>query len=307
MSNLTPLAGVIAPLLTPFENDLSIATELYVANAKRLLSEGCAGLAPFGTTGEALSIGLEERMVTLEALVEAGVPAEKLVPGTGLTSLPDTVRLTQHATDLGCAGAMVLPPFYFKNVSDDGLFDYFAALIAQVKRPELRLYLYHIPQVAGVGLPIPVVRRLREAFPESIVGIKDSSGNWENTCALMEIDGLIVYPGSEGAIVDAMDRGAPGCISATANLNAAHIAEVIATYHAGDADRARTLHGPVKAVRLAVQAVDFIQTPKRLFAKWSGDPRWATVRPPLVAADAQKADALDAELKSLGYQPPVLG
>ena len=208
------LKGIIAPALTPFNDDLSVAEDLYIAHAKWLLDDGCVGLAPFGTTGEALSVGMDERNHILEKLVDEGIDPAKLIPGTGLTNLPDTVKLTRKAVDLGCAGAMILPPFYFKNVADDGLFAYFAKLIEMVARDALRFYLYHIPQVAGVGIPVDVVRRLREAFPQQIVGIKDSSGVWENTEALLQIKDLIVYPGAELPLIEALASASPtGAIS----------------------------------------------------------------------------------------------
>jgi len=188
-----PLRGVIAPNLTPFEQSGEVAYDLYVGHVKRLLEQGCVGVAPFGTTGEALSVGMGERIVMLETLLSEGVDPARMIPGTGLTNLADTTRLTRRAVEMGCAGAMVLPPFYFKDVPDDGLFAYFARLIDAVGHDDLRIYLYHIPQVSGVGIPVEVVQRLREAFPDQIVGIKDSSGDWENTRRLLtEVDGLIV-------------------------------------------------------------------------------------------------------------------
>ena len=168
------LKGLISPVLTPFNNDLSVATDLYVDFAKQLLATGgCSGLAPFGTTGEALSVGIRERMESLDALVAAGIDPKLMMPGTGLTNLEDTATLTRHAAEHGCYGAMTLPAFYFKGVSDDGLFDYYSRLIDMVNHDDLRIFLYHIPQVSGVGLSIDLVRRLHEAYPEIIVGIKD--------------------------------------------------------------------------------------------------------------------------------------
>ncbi|HMB47314.1 MAG TPA: dihydrodipicolinate synthase family protein [Afifellaceae bacterium] len=290
------LKGVIAPALTPFNDDLSVAEDLYLAHAKWLLKDGCVGLAPFGTTGEALSVGIDERNRMLDLLVDDGIDPAKLIPGTGLTNLPDTVKLTRKAVDLGCAGAMILPPFYFKNVADEGLYIYFKKLIEMVDRDALRIYLYHIPQVAGVGFPIEVVQRLREDFPRQIVGIKDSSGVWENTEALLHIDGLIVYPGAELPLIEALDLGGPGCISATANLNAAGIAGVIRAYHAGDRDKAVELHEDVKKFRLTMQEYAPIPAQKRLLAGW-GDKRWANVRPPFLAMPEADGQALAARLK----------
>lgn len=228
--------GVITPNLTPFEDDLTIAEGLYLDHAEWLLDQGCVGLAPFGTTGEALSVGSEERMAIIEAMVGRGIDPGRLIVGTGLTNLPDTARLTRHAVDQGCAGVLVLPPFYYKAVPDDGLHAYFSRLIEMVDRPALAIYLYHIPQVAGVGIPPVVAARLHREFPETVVGIKDSSGDWQNTTELLAIEGLTVYPGQETTLLEGLERGTNGCISATANLNPAAIARLIATIEAGNPD-----------------------------------------------------------------------
>ena len=292
MTAFQPLRGVIAPTLTPFNDDLSIAGDLYLAHAKRCLADGCVGLAPFGTTSEAQSVGIEERMETLEALAAAGIPPSKLIPGTGLTSLPDTLRLTRHAVGLGCAGVLVLPPFYYKDVPDDGLYDYYRRLIDGVGDARLRIYLYHIPQVAGVGLPVALVRRLHADFP-AVVGIKDSSVDWENnTSALLAIEGLVVYPGSELPLMAALELGAMGAISATANINAAGIAEVIRLFDSGDRTAAAARHETVRKFRLTVQGYAPIPVMKRMMALASGDRRWANTRPPLLAASVEEGRAL---------------
>lgn len=296
MTTQSPLRGLIAPTLTPFNDDLTIAEDLYVAHAKRCLADGCVGLAPFGTTSEALSVGVEERMAMLEKLVEAGIPAARLIPGTGLCDLPGTIRLTRHAVALGCAGTLTLPPFYFKDVPDQGLYDYFHRLLDGVADDRLRLFLYHIPQVSGVGIPVPLVRRLHEAFPDTIVGVKDSSGNWENTAGLLGIEGLIVYPGSELPLVEALELGATGSISATANINAGGIAGVIRTFDAQGAAAARTAHEPVKKFRLTVQGYAPIPVMKRMFAQATGDGRWANTRPPLLPASVADGQALADKL-----------
>lgn len=301
---MTVLKGVIAPNLTPFEDDLSIAEGLYLDHAEWLLAEGCVGLAPFGTTGEALSLGMDERMRMLEAMVRRGIDPAKLVPGTGLTSLPDTVALTRHAVDQGCAGAMILPPFYYKGVSEDGLYDYFGWLIEAVDRPALKVYLYHIPQVAGVGIPPAVARRLHQAFPEVVVGIKDSSGDWENTKQLLAIEGFIVYPAQETTLAEGQALGAAGCISATANLNPAAIARLIAGIEAGQADAA--LEAEVNAFRKLIAGAGPIPGQKALLARWTGDARWARTRPPLLPMGAAQAARLADEVAALpGYRRPA--
>ena len=165
------IKGLIAPILSPFNDDLSFNQDMYNALAAELLQTGCSGLAPFGTTGEALSIGSAERMAAIEGLIASGVDPKRVIPGTGLCNLPETIALSRHAVELGCAGVMTLPPFYFKGMGDDGYFDYFERLIDGVDHPDLKIYLYHIPQVSGVGLSIELVTRLRAAYPDVIVGI----------------------------------------------------------------------------------------------------------------------------------------
>lgn len=302
---LEPLRGVISPTLTPFNDDLTIAHDLFADHAQRLLETGCVGLAPFGTTGEALSLGIEERMTALEHLIARGVDPKRVIPGTGLTNLPDTIKLTRHAVDRGCAGVLVLPPFYFKNVSDEGLFAYFAGLIERVAADDFRVYLYHIPPVAQVGFSIDLIQRLRAAFPSQIVGIKDSSGDWNNTRRLLtEVPGLIVYPGSELSLLDALSLGAPGCITATANINAAEIAEVVSLYRSGREAEAHRRHEHVKKLRLTVQEYGPIPAQKYLLSQWSGDDRWRNVRPPWVSLpDAVGRQLINTLQREFAFSP----
>jgi 4-hydroxy-tetrahydrodipicolinate synthase len=272
--------GLIAPNLTPFNDDLSIAEDLCVAHARRLIDEGCVGLAPFGTTGEALSVGIDERKRTLESLVSGGIDPACLIPGAGLTNLTDTASLVSHAMGVGCLAVMVLPPFFYKDPEDDGIVEYFARLIGSVG-PDVRIVLYHIPQVAGVGFRPELVATLKSRFPRQVVGIKDSSGDWTNTEQLYRIDDLAVYPGSELPLLDALDLGGPGCVSATANTNAPAIVRVIEAHRAGDPEVTR-MHDSVKATRLTLQRYGPIPAQKYLLAKRTGDERWLNLRPPLL-------------------------
>ena len=191
---------------------------------------------------------------------------------------------------------MTLPPFYYKAVTEDGLYRYFERLLAAVG-VDARIYLYHIPQIAIVGIPPGLAARLHEAFPDNVVGIKDSSGDWDNTQALLDIDDLIVYPGSELPLLDALERGAPGCISATANLNARAIAEVVQLYDDGDAVAARSTHARVTRFRQAVEEHGPIPAQKRLLAIAGGDARWANVRPPLAGMPEPEGQDLARQLR----------
>lgn len=290
--------GLVAPILTPFNTDGTIAQDLYNAHAHRLLGSGCVALAPFGTTGEALSIGIDERIAALDALIADGVDPARMIPGTGLTNIADTARLSAACLERNCAGVMVLPPFYYKSVPDDGLIAYFSDLIAAIGRPNPNIFLYHIPQVAGVGIPVPVVRELRTRHPQQIIGIKDSSGDWDNTSALLDIDGLIVYPGSELPIMEALERGSPGCISATGNINAPAIAKIISLFDAHDLAGAREVYEEAKSFRMLMTEFGPIPSQKMMLAAITGDKRWLNLRPPLLPLSEQKMTELTERLRA---------
>jgi 4-hydroxy-tetrahydrodipicolinate synthase len=291
MMSASPIRGVLVPLLTPFNEDATVATDLFIAHARGLLDQGCAGLVPFGTTGEALSLGIDERIAAVQALVDGGIDPALMIPGTGLSNVADTARLSRACLDMGCAGVMTLPPFYYKGVSEEGLYRHFVALLEAIGA-DARIYLYHIPPIAIVGIPVTLAARLHAEFPDQFVGIKDSSGEWDNTRALLDIDGLIVYPGSELPLMEALELGAPGCISATANLNGGAIAKVINAYRDGDVETARKLQQDVKRFRLLLQDYAPIPAQKRLLALMTGDERWANVRPPITAMPKEEGDEL---------------
>lgn len=303
--SLENIRGLVAPILTPFNDDLSIATDLFVGHARRMLEQGCAAIAPFGTTGEALSVGIDERIVAIRGLIDGGIDPAKMIPGTGLSNVADTARLSRACLDMGCAAVMTLPPFYYKGVKEDALYRYFQQLLETIGA-DARIVLYHIPPIAIVGIPPSLAARLRAGFPEQIAGIKDSSGDWENTKQLLDIDGLTVFPGSELPVLEALALGAPGCISATANVNAPAIARLIALYEHGDEDGARALHEPVKDLRLAIQDSGPIPAQKRLLALATGDARWAHVRPPLTAMPEDAGRDLAATLmRDFGFDVPL--
>jgi len=290
------IRGLIAPILTPFNDDLSVATSLYVAHAKWLFDQGCAGIAPFGTTGEALSVGIDERIAAIRDLIDGGIDAARMIPGTGLSNVADTARLSRACLDMGCAGVLTLPPFYFKSVTEDGLYRHFEQLIGSIGS-DARIYLYHIPPIAIIGVSPALAERLHADFPDQIVGIKDSSGDWDNTRALLDIDGMIVYPGSELPLLDALELGAPGCITATANINAGDIVRVLNLHEQADIAGAQALHETVKRFRLLMQDYDPIPAQKRLLAIATDDLRWANVRPPLTAMSEEAGRELAITLK----------
>ncbi len=278
--------GIIAPILTPFNDDLSIATDLYAAHAQRMLDEGCVGLTAFDITGEAASVGKDERINTLWSVTQAGIDPSKILAGTGLCTISETADLTRACLDLGCGGTLIMPPFFFKNAPEDGLYAYFEQIIARVG-DDLRAYLHHAPEFTGVGLSVPLMRRLRADFPDQIIGIKDCSGDWTRLQALIAIEGLAVYSSSEATALQAIEAGAAGCISATANVNAPAICAMLSAREAGNSMDEAYLLGSIEVVREAMEQRGFIEIPKRYLALKSGDSRWANVRPPLLQATAE--------------------
>lgn len=298
------LAGVLSPVVTPFKDDLSPDPERLVQHCRWLLSQN-VNLAVFGTTSEANSLSVEEKISLLDQLVDAGIESSRLLSGTGHCALTDTVKLTAHAVSLGCAGMLMLPPFYYKDVSDDGLYRSFAEVIERVGSDDLRVYLYHIPPIAHVGIPPHLVERLVTQYPKTVVGIKDSSGDWDNTDALLQLglDDFRVFAGSETFLLQNMRGGGAGCISATANINPAAIHEL---YENWQSEKAETMQADLDAVRSTVQKYPMIPALKSIIGNLRGEAQWETVRPPLLAlADDQKSELLDA-LHELGFQMPGL-
>lgn len=284
--------GVWAAALTPVDAQLGIDEARYLAFAEHLLDEGCHGLAVFGTTGEANSFSADERMHALEYLLEHGVPAERLMVGTGTCALTDTVRLTRHAVTLGCAGVLVLPPFYYKDPGEEGLFASYREIIERVAEDRLRVYLYHFPRMSAVPITFGLIEMLLGAYPQTVAGVKDSSGDWANTSTLLSrFPQLAVLPGNEKMMLPALRAGATGCITAGANVNAAGLRAAYDAW-AGDDQRADALHGRATALRTALDASPMIPGLKYLTAHGRADAAWRAVRPPLVALGDAEGEAL---------------
>jgi 4-hydroxy-tetrahydrodipicolinate synthase len=227
-------------------------------------------------------------MELLEELVDSGIDPARLMPGTGTCSITDTVLLSEHAVELGCGGVLMLPPFYYKGPSEEGLLRYFTEVIEGVGDDRLKVYLYHIPPVAQVGFSLPLIGRLLKEFPDTVMGLKDSSGDWSNTAAILaEYPQLEVFPGSEIFLLDGMKHGAKGCISATCNVSAKAIRNVYDSFKTPDAER---LQAGITALRKAIQAYPMIPALKAVIAHYRGDPGWAAVRPPFVPLPAAEAD-----------------
>ena len=286
--------AVYSAVLTPFKKDLTIDTKLFILHCEFLLKNNIS-LAPLGTTGEANSVSISEKVDLIKTIANSDLPKEKIIIGTGNTSFVDAALLTKTAVDNKIYSVLLLPPFYYKNVSDEGVYQYYKEIINTVKSTNLRIFLYNIPQVSGVTISIDLVNRLKKEFSDTITGIKDSSGNFENTKKYKEIKNFIVYPGSEKFLYDGLHIGCSGCISATTNVNV-EAAKLINSF---DKSEGESINKKIKAVRDVFEKYPVIPALKA--TKIKEDSNWSNIRPPLVALTEQQRSNLAKDLKDLNF------
>ena len=297
------IKGVLAPVLTPFNARLEPDVGRFIAHC-RWLVQNRAALAIFGTNSEAVSLSVAERLALTDAILEAGIPASKLMPGTGACSLSDAVTLTRHAVQNGAAGVLMVPPFYYKNVSDDGVFAYYSEVIERVGDERLAIYLYHIPQLTQVPITVELIERLLKRYPKAVAGAKDSSGDWNNSKAMIDMfsrGGFDVFPASESLLSKSLAVGGAGCISATVNMNPAGIHAVYANWNNAQGP---LLQGYADIVRSLFQALPMIPAMKRVVSEFARTPDWRLVRPPLTALDEGTSIALLDSLRAAQFDMP---
>ncbi len=299
------LPAVLSPVITPFKADGSPDAPKLLKQCKWLEANG-VGQAIFGTNSEANSMSAAQKMHTLTALVEGGLNPEHMMPGTGATSIDAAVTMTRHAVDHQCAGVLMLPPFYYKDVSDDGLFAYFSEVIQKVGSTALQIYIYNIPPVTKINLSLSLLERLTKEYPNTVVGMKDSSGDWaytESVIKLLAPSGFRVYAGSEVFLMRALRAGGVGCISATANVNPKAIAELAAHWRESNADERQAGLDQVRGIFAKYQMIAGMKT---AVAHYTNDPEWLRVRPPLMQLPADQQAQLLKELKQINFSMPGL-
>jgi 4-hydroxy-tetrahydrodipicolinate synthase len=305
MTDSKRIRGVLSPVVTPFDAELR-PDGARLARHCRWLVDNDVGLAVFGTNSEANSLSVSEKRKLLDTLIEAGLPPARMMPGTGCCALSDSVELTRHAMQHGCGGVLMLPPFYYKGVSDEGLFRNFSEIIQRVGDERLRIYLYHIPPVAQVPITLTLIERLLKEYPGTIAGAKDSSGDWANTKAMLDQfqpEGFDVFPGSETFLLAALRGGGAGCISATANVNPGPIAALAKSWQQDDADAQQAA---LDAVRAVFQTYVMIPALKAAIAHHAKDEDWLRLRPPLVELNAAQRAELMSKLEAAGFGMPGL-
>ncbi|MDY0092661.1 MAG: dihydrodipicolinate synthase family protein [Candidatus Vecturithrix sp.] len=285
--------GVFAANLTPQHLDLRVNAEKLCTHCRWLLTHGCNGLTVMGTTGEANSFSVKERMKLLDALLQGGISPEVFMLGTGCSALTDSIELTRHALAQGVSNVLMLPPFYYKNISDDGVFRSIAEVIERIGSDQLQLYLYHFPNMSAVPFSVGVVQRLLERYPHTIVGMKDSSGDWKHIQLMCEeFPGFRLYAGTEKYLLDALEAGGVGCISATTNVTCRQAAKVFEAWQSRNLDRARELQIYLTSIRVSFEQFPFIPALKSYLAHITGQQDWLAMRPPFLPLSDEKLNAL---------------
>lgn len=294
MSRSLPPKGVYAAVSTAIDGALAPDHGRIVDHCRWLLAHGCDGLAPLGTTGEANSFPLAQRAAVLEAMAANGLPMDRVIAGTGACALSDAISLSQTALDAGVAGLLVLPPFYYKSPSEEGLYAWFSALADALADKVPNIHLYHIPQMSAVPITLSLTTRLRAAFPGVFVGLKDSSGDFENTKAfLAAFDGFNAYSGSEALLHDNLKAGGVGCISASTNITCPVAAKVFAA--ASETEAARWQE-TTTALRMILQSRPTLCAIKAILATWRDDRNWRAMVPPNMDLSQADTDELIAAL-----------
>jgi 4-hydroxy-tetrahydrodipicolinate synthase len=287
---------IYAAAITPIRADGTPDLEKLAAHCKHLLASGCDGVAPLGTTGEAAALPFAYRLRTPEVLGKSGLANDAVLIGVGSPSVGDAISVGRSAVANGFSNLLVLPPYYTKEPSDDGLYDHYARLVEAIDHDRLRVYLYHIPQVTAVAITLGLIHRLRKTFGALIAGIKDSSGSFASTKSYTEFDDFEVYPSSEAVLTDAIAIGCKGVISGSTNLSAGLARQVL---EASGAEQ-RALQEKLSDFRRAIQKFPLIPAVKQAHAWRTGDDGWLRMLPPLRPLSANETVLLRAEMHRVG-------
>jgi len=286
--------GVFSAALTPLDAELAPDHARFVAHCRYLLDEGCDGIAMLGTTGEANSFSVAERTALLEAAINGGIKPNQLLPGTGVAALSDTIALTRHALSVGVETVVMLPPFYYKGVTDDGIYASYSEIVQRIGDARLKIVLYHIPQMSAQPISHALIERLRKAYPATFAGIKDSSGDFANMTAMIErFPGFSILVGADPLLLPLLRKGGAGCITATSNLVARDLAYVYKHFRDSDDDAAlKAAQTRIVKARELVSQFPQMASLKALTADRTQHAGWQRLRPPLETLPA-------AQLKEL--------
>lgn len=300
--SMAGISGIYAATVTPVDDSGAISIERFARHGRWLLRHGCHGLGLFAVTGEAASFAVAERQAALEALVRAGLPPEKLMVGVGTCARTETVALCRHALELGCRRLVMLPPYFFRRLLDEGIYRAYAEVLDTLGDDRLELFLYHHPQTTGVPITTNIVERLLTAYPGTVRGIKDSSASLAHLKELIvSFPDLSVFAGSDKELLPVLEAGGAGTISAAANINAPVCREVFDAFASGHHDRAEQRMRLVRRVREELEGYPLVAAVKFVIADAHHDDEWRRVRPPLVELDGPSGRHLLNRLEEVGF------
>lgn len=296
-------AGVVTAAMTPLDKNLNPDYPMLIKHLKWLFAQGNDGIALLGTTGEANSFSADERIRILDKVIEGGIPAGKLLVGTGCTSITDTVTLTRHAVKNNVGGILLLPPFYYKAVTDSALQTYMSMVIDKVGDQNIQIYLYHYPLLSGLPFSTSLVEKLVAKYPRNIVGMKDSGGDWKHMEEVLKaIPGFRLYTGNEKYLLDTLKAGGVGTISASTNLISPEAAAVYGAWLKGGGEQQQPR---LTVLRDTLAGFPFIGSLKYIFAKWSGQESWLNVRPPNSIITTDEGKRMEQKLKDVSYSKVI--
>ena len=289
--------GVLAALVTPFTEALEPDTQTLFAHCRWLLDNGCTGLVMLATAGEANSLSLRQRLGMIDAAGAAGLPLPQMIIGGGSCALDEAVALTKTIAGAGAAAALLLPPFYYRDTGEEGLFRFYATLIERVGAPALRVVLHHRPQASGAPITDALITRLRREFGAIIAGVQNGAGDWPTTRALIaNFPELAIFSGTERFLLETLRAGGRGCISATLNLTAPLAGAVHEEWESREADG---LQRALTTLRHVFDHYPTPQAPKEMLAQVTNLPRWREVLPPLLPLPAERREELSERLDDL--------
>jgi 4-hydroxy-tetrahydrodipicolinate synthase len=304
MNDTARLHGIWSASLTPLRRDLSIDVPTLIEHSRWHLARGCHGIALFGTTGEGTSFSVSERKTALEAVIAGGVPAASIMAGSGCAALTDSIELTAHAVKQGCAGVLTLPPFFFKNLGEEGLYRGISEIVERVGDTRLRMYLYNIPQLSAVKFEVKLIERLLKAYPTAIAGLKDSSGDWNSTKEYLDaFPGWGLFTGWDPHLREVVRLGGAGTISGMPNIN---MAGLRALYDNRTKPEGADLEATATTLIKLVDAAPPTAGLRAVLAHYTGKESWLIRRPPL-EQNRDQENAVVAAIRATGFKlPPPL-
>ncbi len=295
------LRGIWAPCLTPVLEDFSIDYVRLCQHVDWLLNNGCQGVVLFGTTGESASFCAAERMIALKKLLMNDVPASRIILGNGFTAISESVDVTKHAVELGCRAVLMIPPFYFKNPSVQGLTCAYQYVLDAIDCPDLKVLLYHFPKMSTIPITYELIDALMHSHGELIAGLKDSSGSWDSVQDYIQrYPDLAIFPGTDTLLLKGLQSGGVGTITATANINPHGISRVYQLWQAGE--NAQSAQKAADSIRTIVSRYPLAAALKTAHAKFRDDSNWNRLRPPLVPLASKDQKALIESLLAAGFE-----